>query len=41
MVHTWLASHPKLADPYAQDAERLHDEGDLLKAHSRVQQAVK
>lgn len=39
-VQTWLAAQPKVAEAYAQDGWRLHQEGDLLQAIARVQQAL-
>src|SRR5688572_26658319 len=39
-THLWLASNPKLADAYAQDGWRLYQDGDLLSAQARVQQAL-
>lgn len=39
-IETWLASQPKSAEAYVQDAWRWQQDGDLLKAQGRLQQAL-
>lgn len=39
-VKGWLVSQPKLASAYAVDGWRLQQDGDLLKAQARLQQAL-
>lgn len=40
MIQTWLTSRPDSADPYVADAWRHYQDGDLLKAQARLQQAL-
>lgn len=40
MIEGWLASEPKLADPYVEDAWRLRQDGDPIAAQARLQQAL-
>jgi Tfp pilus assembly protein PilF len=40
IIQGWLVSQPEKAHPYVQDAWRLQQEGDLLKAQGRLQQAL-
>jgi len=40
MVDGWLASQPRRADAYVEDGWRLRQDGDLLQAQARLQQAL-
>jgi Flp pilus assembly protein TadD len=40
MTQSWLADHPKQADPYALDGYLWHQAGDLPNAQARLQQAL-
>jgi Tfp pilus assembly protein PilF len=40
LVDGWLASEPKRAEAYVQDGWRLRQDGDLLQAQARLQQAL-
>lgn len=39
-IEGWLVSQPDSADAYVEDAWRLQQEGDVLKAQGRLQQAL-
>jgi Tfp pilus assembly protein PilF len=41
LVQTWLARDPRRASPYVEDAWLLLQDGDLLSARGRLQQAVR
>jgi Flp pilus assembly protein TadD len=40
LIEGWLAQEPKLSDAYVEDAWRLRQDGDLLAAEGRLQQAL-
>jgi tetratricopeptide (TPR) repeat protein len=40
LIEGWLAREPKLADAYVEDGWRLRQDGDLLAAQGRLQQAL-
>lgn len=40
MITTWLQKEPTRADPYIEDAWRLRQDGELLQAQGRLQQAL-
>jgi tetratricopeptide (TPR) repeat protein len=40
-IETWLTAQPQNADAYVEDAWRWQQDGDLLKAQGRLQQALK
>jgi Tfp pilus assembly protein PilF len=40
MIESWLARQPQRADPYIEDGWRLRQDGDLLQAQARLQQAL-
>jgi Tfp pilus assembly protein PilF len=40
MIEGWLAREPKLADAYVEDGWRLRQDGNLMEAQGRLQQAL-
>jgi Tfp pilus assembly protein PilF len=40
LIESWLAQQPNLADAYVEDGWRLRQDGDLLQAQARLQQAL-